>query len=191
VTTEHHGVDVLDGNVKRLGEEHPVAGGVEDAGHADHPLSRKPRGAHGHVAHHVERVRDDHDHRVRRHPCDLLRHRADDSGVRLDEVVSAHARLPRDSRRHHEQLGPGGIVIAIRPEDAAVEPFNRSRLPLVQRLSLRHAFDHVDHQDRARQLLFGEPLRGGGADVPRTHHGNFSEHVRRFRISGSGSPVEL
>ncbi len=63
-----------------------------------------------------------------------------------------------------------------------VEPLDRGRLPLVERLALGHALDDVDEDDGARQLLLGEALRGSGAHVAGAHHGDFVEH----RATGSG-----
>ena len=45
-----------------------------------------------------------------------------------------------------------------------------------QRLSLWHAFDDIDQYDGAGQVLLGDALRRGGADVPATNYRNFIEH---------------
>ena len=59
----------------------------------------------------------------------------------------------------------GRLIVAVRADDARVEAFDRRRLPLVEALALRNAFDDVDHDDGARQFLLGDTLRGRRADV--------------------------
>jgi hypothetical protein len=182
VAAEHHGLDVFDRDVERLGQEHAVARGVEHARHAEHPLAGEAARLHGHVAHDVERIRDHDDDRPGSHPGNLRGHRAHDPGVGLDQVVAAHARLAGDPRGDHEQLGARGLVVPVGAQHSSVEPLDGARLPLVQRLALRHPLDHVDHHHGPRELLLGQPLRRGGADVARSDDRHFLEHARRFRV---------
>ncbi len=170
----------------RLGEERTVPRGVQHAGHADDPLAREARLLHGHVAHHVERVRDHDDDALRRDALDFARHRADDAGVRLDQVVPAHARLPGDAGGHDEDLRPRRLVVAVRADDPGVESLDRCRLPLVESLALRDAFDDVDHDDGAGEVLLGEALGGGGADVASADDGDLLQHWLLSPRSGSG-----
>ena len=58
---EDHRLDVLHGDIEGLGQEGAVTGGVEDAGHADHPLAREAGHLFGDPAHHVEGIRHHHD----------------------------------------------------------------------------------------------------------------------------------
>ena len=77
-------------------------------------------------------------------------------------------------------------LVAVGADDAACRTLRPARLPLVQPLALGNAFDHVDHDDGAGQLLFGEALRGGRAHVPRADDGDFSKHgVRPEKVRGS------
>ena len=66
VPAEHHRLDVAHRHVERLGEERAVARRIEHTGHADDALAREARHVLRDVAHHVERVRDHDDDRVRR-----------------------------------------------------------------------------------------------------------------------------
>ena len=54
---------------------------------------REARGAHGHVAHHVERVGDDDEDRVGAAVAACLTTAADDRRVLRQQVVAAHAGL--------------------------------------------------------------------------------------------------
>ena len=158
------------------------------------PITRsrgKPRGLHGDVAHHVERIGDHDDDGLGRHPRDLLAHRAHDAGVGLDQVVPAHPRLPGDAGGHHEHLGAGRLVVALGADDPGVEALDRARLLLVERLALRHALDHVDHHHRAGQVLLGQPLRRGGAHVSRPDNGNFASIELILREGTSSLDSEL
>ena len=96
---------------------------------------------------------------------DLLRHRLDDAGVGVQQVVARHARLARDAGRDDDDVGAGRLLVAVRADDARVEALDRRGLPLVEPLALRNALGDVDHDDGARQLLLGDALRGRRADV--------------------------
>ena len=132
VPAEHHRLDVAHRDVERLGEERAVARRVEHAGHADHALAREAGDLHRDVAHHVERVRDDDDDRVRRGLRDVLGDRLHDAGVRVEQVVAAHARLAGDAGRDDDDVGARRFVVAVGADDARVEQLDRRRLPLVE-----------------------------------------------------------
>src|SRR5215207_2620884 len=123
---EHHRLNVLDRYVERLGQEHPVPSRVEDAGHAENPLTGKPAGFHGDIAHHVKRIGDDDDDRLRRHPGDLLGDRAYDAGVRLHEIVTAHSGLPSDPCGDYEHLSSGGLIVVVATDDPGIEALDRT-----------------------------------------------------------------
>ena len=57
------------------------------------------------------------------------------------------------------------------------KPSIGARLPLVERLALRHALDHVDHHDGAGEVLLGQALGRGGADVAGADDGDLFEHA--------------
>ena len=167
-----------------LGQKRPVAGGVEHAGHAQHPLAGEAAGLHRDVAHHVEGIGDDHDDGLRRDPGDLLRHRAHDAGVGLDQVVPAHPRLPGDPGRNDEHVRASGLVVAVAADDPGVEALDGSRLPLVEPLALRHAVHDVHHDHGPGEIFFGQPLRRSRSDVSRPDHRNFSQHAGALDDSG-------
>src|SRR6185503_15650746 len=122
VAAEYHRLDVFHRDVQRLGEEAPVAGGIEDAGHADHALPGEPGDFLGHPAHDVERV-GDHDHGcLRRMLLDLLALRLHDFHVGPDQVVAAHAGLPGDARGHDEEVTPRGGRVVVGPYHSAGKP---------------------------------------------------------------------
>ena len=54
---------------------------------------------------------------------------------------------------------------------------DRRRLPLVEPLALRNAFDDVDHDDGAGELLLGDALRGRRADVAGADDGDLVDHM--------------
>src|SRR5204862_7941428 len=90
----------------------------------------------------------------------------------------AHPGLAGDAGGDDDELATGAGRVVVRAQHARVEPLDWSRLPLVERLSLREALDHVHHDDRARQLLLGEPLRRGRAHVARADHRDLVQHER-------------
>src|SRR5690606_3713150 len=98
--------------------------------------------------------------------------------VRLQQVLAAHARLARDARRHDDDVGAGGGIVAVRTEHAGVEAFDGRGLPLVQALPLPHTLHDVDHDDLAGELAAGETLSRGRTDVAGPHHRNLLNHVR-------------
>ncbi len=118
------------------------------------------------------------------------RHRAHDAGVGLDQVVPAHPRLPGDPGGHHEQLGARRLVVPVGADDPGVEALDGPGLPLIECLALRDALDDVDHHDGARELLFGQPLRRGRADVACPDDRHFLEHQDRSRACGLGEPPQ-
>ncbi len=93
------------------------------------------------VAHHVERIRDDDEDRVRRRLLDLLGDLLHDAGVGVEQVVARHARLAGDAGGDDDDVGVGGLIVAVRADDARVESFDRRRLPLVETLALRDSFE--------------------------------------------------
>ena len=185
VPAQHHRLDVLDAHVQLHRDEGAEAGRVEHPRHPDHPLPREPGRFLGHVGHHVEGVGHHNHDRVRRHTGDLLADRADDPGVGPEQVVTAHARLARDPRRHDEEVGPLGGTVVVRTRHPRVEAFHRGALPLVEPLPLGDAFHDVDEDDFLAQLLLGKALGAYFAHMPGTNYGDLPGHQRfsrRFRV---------
>ena len=154
-----------------LGDERPEPGRVEHAGHAEDALAREAGGRHRHVAHRVERVRDDDEDRVRRRAPPPTHDGTDDPGVLGQQVVAAHPRLPGEAGRDDDDVAARGVGIVVRAEDPGVVAHDRGRLGEIETLALRQALDDVD-QDDVREAGLGDPLGGGRADVPGADDGD-------------------
>src|SRR5947208_1657852 len=74
---------------------------------------------------------------------------------------------------------PPNTIAWLSCNDPCIETLDRRRFPLIERLSLRHAFDDIDEHDGVSELLFGKTLRGRGADVPGTDDSDLVEHGAR------------
>src|SRR5215210_873033 len=105
--------DVAHGDAELFGYERAVAGRVEDAGHAHHPLARKATRLHRHVAHRVERVRDDDEDRPRRMLHDLFGNAGHDVLVRLQQVVAAHPWLAGTAAGYDDHVRARGLLIIV------------------------------------------------------------------------------
>ena len=175
VTAEHHRGHVLDRHAGLPGDERREAGRVEDSGHPEHALLRPGGDVLGHVAHRVERVGDDDQDRIRAGGDHLLGHGLDDLLVRRHEVVAAHARLPRETRRDHDDLGACRLVVAVRPGHVRLVAEDRGSLVDVQSLALREAFLDVD-QHHVGVVAPRELLRAGRADVACPNNGDLGPH---------------
>jgi hypothetical protein len=168
VYAEHHRLDVAHRAVERLGQEAAVARRVQHARHADHPLARKAARLHGDVAHHVERVADDDEDRLRRRLRDLLCHRPDDAGVGVQQVVARHAGLAGDAGRDDDDVRILRLLIAIRADGRT--------LPLIEPLALRNPLGDIDHDDGARELLLRHALGSRRPDIAGADDGDLVDH---------------
>src|SRR5439155_23654770 len=142
----------------------------------EHTLAREPGDLLRHIAHDVERIRDDDDDRVRRRLLDLFGDLLDDAGVGVEQVVTRHAGLARDPGGDDDQVGAGALAVTIRTDNARIESFDRRGLPLVEAFTLRNAFDDIHQHYGARELLLRNTLRRRGPDVPRTDDRDFVDH---------------
>ena len=88
-----------------------------------------------------------------------------DAGVLRQQVVAAHARLARQAGGDDDHVGPGRLVVVVRPDDPRVVADDRRGLGEVEALALGQALDDV-HEDHVGETRLGDALRGGGADVP-------------------------
>ena len=129
------------------------------------------------VAHRVERVRDDDQDRVGRRCDDGLGDRLDDLLVRRHEVVTAHPGRARQPRGDHDDRRAGALVVAVRADDARLEPEHRAHLVDVERLALRQALLDVDEDD-VRVVALREHLRARRADVPGPDDGHLLSQSR-------------
>jgi len=89
---------------------------------------------------------------------------------------SRGSRACRDAGRDDDDVGIDGLLVAVRADDARIESFDRGRLPLVEPFPLRDSLDDVDDNDRPRQLLLGDALRGRRANIARADDRNFVDH---------------
>src|SRR5438045_1438314 len=83
VSAQHKGRHVLDRHVEGFGEETAHARGVQNARHTYDAVLGEAGALEGHLAHRVERVRDDDEDRVGRVLDHFVNDRRDDAGVRL------------------------------------------------------------------------------------------------------------
>ena len=142
----------------------------------------KPEAVLRHVAHRVERVRDDDEDRVRGVLDRLLGDRGDDRLVRRHEVVAAHARRARPAGRDDDDVGVGRVVVGVRAGDCGLVAEHRAGLVHVERLALRQALDDVDEDD-VRVVAARDLLRGGRADVPRSDDGDLRSQTVDSHLS--------
>src|SRR5207253_7594139 len=108
VPAENHGLDILHRNTERVGQEAPVAGGVQHPGHPDHALPGEAGDFLGDPAHHVQRVGNHDDDGARRMPPDLLAYRFHDFDIGPYQVVAAHPRLPSDAGGDDKEIAASG-----------------------------------------------------------------------------------
>src|SRR5439155_7908723 len=87
----------------------------------------------------------------------------DDLGIDAEEVVAAHAGLPRHARGHDADVGAADVGVVVGALEIDVEAFDRPALEQIERLSLRHPFDDVEEDDVAEPLESAE-VREGAAD---------------------------
>src|SRR5262249_35889067 len=95
----------------------------------------------------------------------------------VEQVVAGHPGLARDAGGDDDEVRARRLVVAVGADDARVVELDRRRLPLIETLPLRDALGDVDHDDSPGQLLLGDGLRGGGADVTGTDDRDLVNHV--------------
>ena len=156
MAAEHKGADILDRHLEFLRQEIAQPRAVEHPGHADDAV-RREAGRLLHDPHHsVERVRDRDDESLRAMLLDRRPDLADHLCVDADQIVAAHARLPRHPGRDDDDIRALDARIIVRAGDRGVVALDRRSLHDVERLSLRHAFDNVEQHDIAQFLEAGQ-----------------------------------
>ena len=157
-----------------LGDEGPVAGGVQDARHPDDPLAREAAGLHRDVAHGVQRVGDDDQDGVRRMLDDLLRYAGDDVLVGLEQVVAAHPRLAGAAAGDDDDVRVGGTLRSRScPFTTESKPMYRAALQHVERLALGETLYDV-YEDHVGVVALREPLGRRAPDVARAYDRNLA-----------------
>ncbi len=83
----------------------------------------------------------------------------------LQQVVAAHAGLAGNARGDDHDVGVGRGRVVVGAGDGHVALLDGHGFQQVQRLALRHAFDHVD-QDHIGQFLGRNPVRAVAPTLP-------------------------
>ena len=163
VAAEHQRRHVLDRDLQLLGQEGAEAAGVEDAGHADDLVLRQSAGLLQRPHHGIERVGDDDDEGVGRVLLDAGARLVHHLEVDAEQVVAAHAGLPRHAGRDDDHVGAFDLGVGVGRLDLAVEAFDRAGLRDVEALAARHALDDVE-QDDVAELLEADEMGKRAAD---------------------------
>jgi len=115
VAAQHEGCDVGDGYLQLLGQEAPIAGAIQHAGHTDHALAREAANPVRELRHGIQRVGNQNQDRVRRLRHHVLDHLAHDVHVGLDEVRPAHTGLASNPRGYDRNVRARGLRVAVGP----------------------------------------------------------------------------
>src|SRR5208337_3563448 len=182
MSAQHKRVHVLHAHpaLHRHKRAHPRR--IQHARHPQHPILWEPAHPERRLSHRIQRIRHHNNDALRRVLHNLLHHRLYHVVIRLQQIVAAHSRLPRKSRRnYHHVASRRRAVIAIRrrnPRRKRVRPRNRRRLHHVQRLSCRRPLQNI-RQHHVRQLQVHNPLRRSRPHKPTAHHRNLlPAHLR-------------
>ncbi len=103
---------------------------------------------------------------------DPLTHRLHDLDVDAQQVVAAHARLPRDACGHDDDVCASDIGIVLGAGEAHVEAVNRRGFGQVQRLALRQPLDNVEDHNITK-LLQRSQMRQRPTDIATTNQCDF------------------
>ena len=96
---------------------------------------------------------------------------ADDVGIRLQQVVAAHAGLSRQAGRDDHDVRIRRFLVRIRTDELYVKAVDRRGLREIQGLALRRALDDID-QHHVRQLFARDPMRRRRPDIAGTDDRN-------------------
>ncbi len=95
--------------------------------------------------HGVERIGDADDEGVGSILLDALAHRRHDFEIDADQIVAAHAWLPRHAGGDDHHIGTLDVGVIVGAFQLRIEAFDRAGLGQVQRLALGQAFGDVEH----------------------------------------------
>ena len=173
VPAQHHGAHVFHRHARSLREEELQPRGIEDAGHAHHPLGRKAGDLLHGVDHGIERIRDHDDEGVRAAGAQVLGHTAGDLEIDAEQIVARHAGLARHPGGHDDHVGACQIVPAGGAADGGVVAEHGAVLLEIERLALREPELLRDvEQPHVAQLLPGRQRRQLAPDVTGPNQGN-------------------
>jgi hypothetical protein len=191
VAAHEEGLDVFGRHVECLGEEGPVAGGIEDTGHAEYFLPGEAGGFPGGVRHDVEGVGHDDDDGIGGVGHDGAGDGYDDFGIGGDEVVAAHTRLAGHAGGDDDDIGVGGILVVVGPFDAGAVMVDGRLLPGVKGLAPGHVTSDIEQDDLVDDVFVGEHIGAGGAYVAGADYGYFGHDVlvvKRCKSRSSDRP---
>ena len=83
--------------------------------------------------------------------------------------------LRGETRGDDDDVGAGGLVVAVRPDHVRLVADHRAGLVQVERLALRQALDDV-HEHHVGVVALCKPLCGGGADVAGADYSDLPSH---------------
>ncbi len=136
----------------------------EHAGHADDLVRRQSGKLLQRPDHRVERIGDADDEGVGRVRSETGADRLHNLEIDAEQVVAAHARLPRHAGGDDDDVGAGDGRIVARAGELGVKALDRTRLSEIERLALRDAVDDVEEDDVA-EFLKRRQMRQGAADL--------------------------
>ena len=116
---------------------------------------------------------------------DFANDAADDSHVGEEKIVAAHAGTAGYAGGDDNEVGAGGLFVAVGAGDQGVGADDGAGLEHVEGLALGKVFDDVDEDD-VGVAEFVDALGGGGADVAGAYDGYFLSHVQAFLLCFSG-----
>src|SRR5690606_8894190 len=102
--------------------------------------------------HGIERVRDADDERIRAVLLDARAYLLHDLEVDAEQVIAAHAGLPRHARGDDHHVGTRDVGIGTRALDRRIEALDRTRLHEIEPFAGRNAFRNVEQHDVAELL---------------------------------------
>ena len=172
-------------NTELGGDKAAQPGAVEHPGQPQHPVGGKPADLERQVGHDVYRVGHHDDNAFRRVFHHLTGYPGQYPGIGLQQFISAHARLPRQTRSNHHHVRVRCCLVAVGAGDASVDTENGCRLHHIQRLALLQSFYYVNQHD-VGTVLFHQPLCRGGADTPRPDDADFGEHTLSLQFPDYG-----
>ena len=175
MSAEHEGSHVFHADLQFLGNEGAEAGGIEHAGHANHAIAGELADLVGDLRHGIERVGNHNQDAVGRVDDHVLDNFANDFGIGIEQVITAHSRLAGDSRGNHYDVRVSGVFVIVGAEHVRIALLDGHGFEQIQSLALRHAFYDID-QDNIGKFLGGDPMGGCSAYVSSTYDGYFFAH---------------
>src|SRR5208337_3007135 len=91
--------------------------------------------------------------------------------IDAEQVVTAHAGLPRHAGGDDDDIGAGNGRVVARPAEFGVEALDRAGFGKIERLALRDAVNDVE-EDNVAEFLKRRQVRQGPADLPGSDQSN-------------------